>query len=98
MIDPLEWVPNAPCYATRWIARDGQPVGFMYRATDDGWWVFTSGLETQAEMGDPKNTAIYSLQTIAALDPSIAPFLDAEPERAFERTGPDSFTETTAPA
>ena len=97
-VDPLEWVPNVPCYATHWVGTDGQPVGFMYRGIDDGWWVFMSGRETQAEMDDPTTTAIYSLRTIAALDPSIAPYLDVEPGRALERTSSDAFVETEVPA
>ena len=78
--------------ASRHVAKEGMPVGYMYREeptndNDSGWWVL-SGEETQEYVDDASNFAFYNASTIVALDPSIAPFLDAEPPVAFER-GPD---------
>lgn len=63
----------------------------MYRGIDDGFWVFTSGSETQEQMDDPDNTKIYSLQTMAELDPAIVPFLNSPPGSTFDRTSTGSF-------
>lgn len=68
--------PNVHCFATRWVALDHAKVGVMTR-DQDGVWFFMAGSETQTDVDNPANTAVYSLQTIADVDVAIVPFLDA---------------------
>jgi hypothetical protein len=85
------------CFATDRITLDGLKVGFMYRATPDdagdSGWRFFSGEESQDYVDDPRNLAIYDVNTIANYDPDIIPFLDAPAGTAFERAHPGSFVE-----
>jgi hypothetical protein len=78
------------CFATDKITVEGLPVGWFYRDLDGSQpnWIFMSGTESQPYMDDPKNTAIYSLNTIANYDPEIIPFLGAPRGSAFERKSP----------
>jgi hypothetical protein len=61
----------------------------MYREEpdneQDSGWRFFSGVEPQGFVDNPDNIAIYSLETIAEIDPDILPFLSTEPPCAFER-------------
>ena len=78
------------CYASNRITVEGMKVGYMYReipetSTDSGWRFF-SGTESQEEIDNPNNVGIYDVNTIANYDASIIPYLNAEPDTAFERT------------
>jgi hypothetical protein len=77
------------CIASDMITTGGKPVGFMYRDkpenNDDSGWRFLSGAESQQYLDDPKNLAIYDVNTIANYDPDIIPLLDAPTMTAFER-------------
>jgi hypothetical protein len=76
----VDLVPTmGACFATDKITVDGLKVGFMYReepdeVTDSGWRFF-SGTEDQDYVNDPKNTSIYSVNTIANYDRSIITYL-----------------------
>lgn len=81
--------------ASREVAANGKPVGYMYREEpdnegDSGWRVF-SGEETQEYADDPDNFALYNASTIVALDPSIEVLLEEPPPVAFERDPSGSF-------
>lgn len=72
------------------IAVEGLPVRFMFREKPvdeaDSGWTFCSGIhETDAYMNDPRNHSVMSLNTIANMDPSIIPYLDAPFGSAFEK-------------
>ena len=81
---------HGACIATDRITVDGHPVGFMYRETPDddidSGWRFLSGDEDDAYMSDPRNHAIYDVNTIANYDPGIVPLLDAPVGSAFEKS------------
>ena len=83
-------LPNqGSCYATDMITVDGEKVGYMYREEpedkfDSGWRIF-SGKETQEYADDPKNLAIYKLNTIANYDSSIIPYLNMPIGTTLER-------------
>lgn len=92
--------PLAPgrgsCLATDHITVDGKKVGFMYREAPrdqyDSGWHFFSGSESQDYCDDPKNLAIYDVNTVANYDPAIIPHLDAPAGSAFGRVaGSDRF-------
>jgi len=69
------------CFATDHITVDGKKVGFMYREApsheSDSGWRFFSGEESQSYVDDPRNLAIYDVNTIANYDQAILPHLDA---------------------
>jgi hypothetical protein len=100
--------PLAPgrgsCIATDMITVQGEKVGYMYRerpdpddATSSGWHFF-SGTEDDAYANDPRNLAIYDVNTIANYDPEIIPFLDAPLPSAFARdSDTGTFSEVEAP-
>src|SRR5688500_16955673 len=79
------------CFATDMITVDGHKVGYMYREKpdfpEDSGWRFFSGKEPPEYLGDPANTEIYDVNTIANYDAGIIPFLDAPIGSAFERRG-----------
>lgn len=82
--------------ATDRIMVDGKQVGIMYRErAEEAWdsgWVFLAGDETQEYVDNPKNWAIYKLNTIANYDRAIIPYLVADIGADFERIiGTDSF-------
>jgi hypothetical protein len=68
------------CIATDRITVDGLRVGYMYREAPsdpvDSGWHFFSGDESQEYVDNPRNLALYNLNTIANYDPEITPFLD----------------------
>ena len=63
----------------------------MYREVpdfrEDSGWRFNAGDESDEYMDDPKNHAIYEVNTIANYDPAIIPHLDAPIGSEFERVG-----------
>src|SRR5436305_10991307 len=77
------------CFATDVITVEGRKVGYMYREKpdfdSDSGWRFMSGTESQADLDDAYNLAIYDVNTIANYDPDIVPFLDAPIGSSFER-------------
>jgi hypothetical protein len=78
--------------ATKRITVERLPVRWMYREdpdhADDSGWRFFSGIgEDDDYVGNPDNTGVYDVNTIASFDPSILPFLDAPVGAAFEREG-----------
>ena len=83
--------PMGGCFATDRITVDGCKVGFMYREVpdfrEDSGWRFNAGDESDEYMDDPKNHAIYEVNTIANYDPAIIPHLDAPIGSEFERVG-----------
>ena len=88
------------CIATDMITVEGFPVRFMYRVEPanevDSGWRFMSGFEEDEYMDDPKNHAIYDVNTIANYDPSIIPFLDAAVGSAYEKdSGSEQFVMVT---
>jgi hypothetical protein len=78
------------CIATDMITVDGFVVRFMYRETPDNdidsGWRFMSGFEDDAYMDNPKNLAVYDVNTIANYDPSIIPHLNSPIGCVFEKT------------
>jgi len=62
-----------------------ETVQWMDRETD-GMWTFMSGREDQAFLDDPANSAIYALEEIAEIDPSIVPYLSMPPGSSLTRT------------
>lgn len=64
-------------------------VRYMYRERpdneqDSGWRFFT-GDETDDYVNAPDNIGLYDVNTIAAIDPDIVPFLNRSAGSAFER-------------
>lgn len=86
--------PMGYCIATDRITVDSQPVGYMYReapdSDQDSGWRFFAGDESQEYVDDAANMMMCEVNAIANYDPSIIPFLDAEPPCEFERMDPDS--------
>jgi hypothetical protein len=82
-----------PILASDHIAKERRKVCWMFRQMpeheqDSGWRVF-SGDETQEYADDASHLAWYNASTIVAIDPSIAPYLDAPVGSAFERESGD---------
>lgn len=77
------------CISTDMITVQGKKVGYMYRDDPDNdidsGWRFMSGKESQKYMDNPKNMAIYDINTIANYSPDIVELLDAPFHSAFER-------------
>ena len=85
------------CIASDLITVVGHPVGFLYRerpsdSTDSGWR-FMSGTESEAFMEEPRNFALYDVNTIANYDPRIIPCLDSPVGTAFESSGRGAFVQ-----
>ncbi len=80
-------------FATKRVAHERRKVCFMYREDpareDDSGWKFFCGDEPQEYVDDPENVGIYSVSTIAEIDPDIIPLLDTAPPCAFERSSQD---------
>lgn len=88
--------PMGTCLATDKITVEGLPVGFFYREEprfeQDTGWRFFSGTEDQTYANDPKNSAVYDVNTIANYDQAIIPFLNWPIGMEFARTpGTDIF-------
>lgn len=77
------------CIATDRITVEGNRVGYMVREPTnrkgDSGWCFMAGNESQDYMDNPKNHAIYDVNTIANYSPDIVEFLGAPPCSAFAR-------------
>lgn len=88
--DIEDLVPDmAGCIATDYIAVEGEPVGFMFRAepqnSNDSGWRFFAGSEDDAYMADDSNHAVYDVNTIANHDRDIIAHLQAPVGAAFAR-------------
>jgi hypothetical protein len=85
------------CIATDRITVDGLRVGYMYREAParggDSGWHFFSGDESQEYVDNPKNLAIYNVNTIANYDPEIVPLLDKPFGTAWARDEEGKFVE-----
>ena len=78
--------------ATKMLVNGKKPVMFMYREkgeNGDSGWRFFCGEEDQAYADNPDNIAIYDIETILAIDPSIRPYLGSLIGRAYERETPN---------
>jgi len=86
---PTADLPPGYALASKRVAQQRQPVRFMYREPpdneNDSGWRFFSGDEDQTYADDQDNIGLYSVGTIAEIDPSVIPFLNTEPPCAFER-------------
>ncbi|HHG83294.1 MAG TPA: DUF2185 domain-containing protein [Bacteroidetes bacterium] len=74
--------------ASKMVAEDRQKVGFLYRekpmdSNDSGWRIF-SGTEDQDYIDNADNSALYPIQTILEVDPSVAELLNSPTGSAFE--------------
>lgn len=89
------------CIASHRVTIDRAPIRWMYRShavwPGDSGWRFFAGDEEDADMVDPDCFGIYGVEAIAALDPSIVPWLfqpiGATLERSEAATG---FVEAVA--
>jgi hypothetical protein len=101
-IDPALAPGRGSCYATDAITVEGEKVGFMYREQPDdpidSGWRFFAGTESQQYLDDPKNLAIYDVNTIANYDPEIILLLDAAIGSAFERRSDVGLIKTRFPS
>ena len=77
------------CLASDKITVEGNPVRFMYRENPDNdvdsGWRFLSGLESDEYMEDADNHGVYDVNTIANIDSTIIPHLNAELGSTFEK-------------
>lgn len=84
------------CIATDAITVEGEKIKFMYRDTPhnklDSGWQFFSGTETQEYLDNPKNSAVYDVNTIANYDAAIITYLNLPIGTELERVdGTDLF-------
>jgi hypothetical protein len=91
------------CFASDRITVDGATVGYMYREKPEGkydsGWRFFAGDESQEYVDDPKNFAIYEVNTICNYDETIIPLLRSPYGSAFGRApGADTFKPEEMPA
>ena len=75
--------------ASKMLVEGKRKVRFMYRKESDNpqssGWNFFCGDEDDEYIRDPDNIAIYDINTILDIDPSIAPFLSHSFGTALER-------------
>ena len=75
--------------AAKLLVDNKRKVRFMYREEpsneQDSGWRFFCGDEDQDYADNPDNIAVYDINTILAVDSSIADYLDAAAGNAFER-------------
>lgn len=86
---------HGDCVASDKITLTGGKVGFMVRekpeavagsgARGDSGWRFFAGDESDAFIADARNFNIFPVNSIANLDPEIAPLLDKPTGSAFRR-------------
>lgn len=79
--------PGLGCIVSNRVSVDGEPIRYMAKeeASGDSGWVFYAGDEDETYTSDSKNFQVFSLNTIANIDPSILPFLKAPAGAAFEK-------------
>lgn len=87
--------------ASKYLVNGRMRVGYMYREKaegNDSGWRFFAGTETDEYLADPEHIGIYDLKTILELDPSVEPYLDAEPGTELTRVkGTKRFEAEPAP-
>jgi len=83
-------VPNVVCFATRSLVDAVRRVGTMHRDAE-GTWFFATGAESQSDLDRAENSAIYSLQTIASMDPLVIRYLRSEPSTTLVRRSDGEF-------
>ena|SRR5688500_18198515 len=88
--------PMGGCIATDKITVEGEVVNYMVREQPhsdiDSGWQFFSGTEDQDYIDDPKNSAIYDVNTIANYDPAIISYFHLPVGTQLERiSGTDKF-------
>ena len=75
--------------AKKMLVDNKRKVRFMYHEEPfseyDSGWRFSCGDETQEYYNNPDNSALYKIETILEIDPSIEPYLNAEINTAYER-------------
>lgn len=68
------------CLVSNKIMLLNEKIDFMYReqpdSESDSGWRFLSDTEDEAYLADENNAGVYTLNTIAALDQAIIPYLD----------------------
>ncbi|HGO7124935.1 TPA: DUF2185 domain-containing protein [Neisseria meningitidis] len=87
------------CIATNTVAKQNQPVGFLYREApvfeNDSGWRFFSGDETDEYTDDPDNFSIVSLADITKTNPETAALL-SQPEGSAWELAEDGTFQTVA--
>ncbi|MCB9232472.1 MAG: DUF2185 domain-containing protein [Bacteroidia bacterium] len=77
--------------ATDYVSHGGYKIMFMYREKPmdgmDSGWRFLSGEEDDEYMDNPRNSGLYDVNTLANLDPTIIPHLEAPVGSEFEWDG-----------
>lgn len=88
----FDWEFPLGCLATDRILVDGMKVGYMYREEPDAdkvdydsGWRFLAGDEDEEYIGNPENSGVYSLNTVANYDPDIISLLRSAYNTAFIR-------------
>lgn len=92
-IPPEELKPLVPnmggCVVSNKVMQEKMPIVYMYRDYPDNnldsGWRMLSGTEDEDYLDDPNNSGFYDLNTIANIDESIIPFLDAQIGAEYER-------------
>jgi len=79
--------------APKELVEKRKKIRFMYREQPDNMadsgWRFFSGDETDEEVNDPSNIALYDVKTILAIDADVMPYLNRAYYCAFERERTD---------
>lgn len=88
-MDFKDFPPIGGLMVSKMVTEEGNRPAFMYREKrsrkeDSGWRIF-SGLESQAYIDNPDNSAIYHPSTILKIDASIALLLLKGVGSVFER-------------
>lgn len=77
--------------ASKQLVENQMKVCFMYRESpdnsSDSGWRFLSGHEDDKYVQNPDNIGLYSIKTIAEIDPDIIPFLASPIGAVFTRQG-----------
>lgn len=85
-----ELAPNKGCIVSNRISIEDKTIRYMTRdypqnPADSGWAFFSGINEDEAYTGNPDNFQVFSLNTLANIDKSIIPLLDASIGSAFEK-------------
>ncbi|WP_162823751.1 DUF2185 domain-containing protein [Lysobacter sp. TY2-98] len=89
------------CIASHRVTLDRAPIRWMYRShpvwPGDSGWRFFAGDEDDDAMVDPDRFGIYAIDAIAALDPTIVPWLFQPIGATLERNDvAEGFVEAVA--
>ena len=87
------------CIVTNTVAKQGEPVGFLYREApvfeNDSGWRFFSSDETDEYTDDPDNFSVVSLSEITQSNPAIAALI-TQPEGSAWEIGEDGEFQAVA--